>query len=111
MRYGTIWSQKERSGNTRTQPMQAFSQKAHNFSSAADFGHQKWRFGGGSYQSSSDPRLNFGLGEAGRAEGVEVTWPSGRKESFGPLAADRAYRLREGDGRAKPLAGFTGSTD
>jgi tetratricopeptide (TPR) repeat protein len=65
-----------------------------------------WRIGGGSYQSASDPRAHFGLGDAARAEQVEVTWPSGRVDRFGPLAADAGYRLREGAAAAEPLRGF-----
>jgi len=65
-----------------------------------------WRFGGGSYQSASSPRLHFGLGAADAAEELEVTWPSGTVERFGRLAADAGYRLREGEGVPKPLAGY-----
>jgi enediyne biosynthesis protein E4 len=64
------------------------------------------RFGGGSYQSASDQRLHFGLGTAVAAERVEVTWPSGRRDCYQGLAADSAYRLREGDSSASPLPGF-----
>ena len=65
------------------------------------------RFGGGSYQSSGDARLHFGLGNtADRVESVEVRWPSGRVDHFTNLEADRGYRLIEGDQSAKPLAGF-----
>ena len=64
-----------------------------------------WRYGGGSYQSSSDPRLHFGL-ETDRIEDVEVRWPSGRVDHFKDLAADRGYRLREGDATPAPLSGF-----
>jgi thioredoxin-like negative regulator of GroEL len=65
-----------------------------------------WRFGGGSYQSASDPRLHFGLGDADRVEAIEVAWPSGRVDRFGPLAADTGYLLREGLSSPAPLAGF-----
>ena len=65
----------------------------------------RWRFGGGSYQSACDPRLHFGLGDAAVVEMVEVAWPSGRSDHFGPLAADAGYSIREGSGPA-PLAGF-----
>jgi hypothetical protein len=65
-----------------------------------------WRFGGGSYQSASDPRLHFGLGPSDRVEMIEVAWPSGRVDRFGPLAADSGYRLREGCAEPGPLAGF-----
>ena len=36
-----------------------------------------------------------------------MTWPSGRVDQFGPLAADAGYRLREGAAAAEPLRGFT----
>jgi enediyne biosynthesis protein E4 len=54
-----------------------------------------WRYGGGSYESASDPRLHFGLGEHSVIE-VEVRWPSGLVDRFHNLASDRCYRLREG---------------
>lgn len=62
--------------------------------------------GGGSYLSSSDLRLHFGLGDgpvewAGghksmTLERVQVRWPSGRRQTFGPLPANAFYVLREG---------------
>jgi len=66
------------------------------------------RTGGGSYLSAPDPRLRFGLGPAGRAESVEVTWPSGRVDRWVDLASGRGYRLREGDPEPAPLPGFPG---
>jgi predicted Zn-dependent protease len=67
-----------------------------------------WRFGGGSYASSGDPRLHFGLGSAQAADEVEVRWPSGRTAHFSKLATDTGYLIREGETRALPLAGFAG---
>jgi tetratricopeptide (TPR) repeat protein len=64
------------------------------------------RFGGGSYLSASDPRLHFGLGTTARIDAVEVAWPSGRRDRFTNLAADRGYLLREGAQAPEPLAGF-----
>ena len=64
------------------------------------------RLGGGSYLSASDHRLQFGLGSVTRADRVEVTWPSGRRECFLGLTADTGYHLREGDPAPRPLAGF-----
>ena len=56
-----------------------------------------WRIGGGSYASSSDPRLHFGMGSAGTVNEVEIRWPSGLVQCFRDLAADRAYEMREAD--------------
>ncbi len=63
------------------------------------------RFGGGSYQSASDPRLHFGLGGAIKVDTVEVRWPSGRVDRYRGLAADAGYLLREGDPAPRPLPG------
>jgi enediyne biosynthesis protein E4 len=65
-----------------------------------------WRFGGGSYQAASDPRLHFGLGAARAADLVEVRWPSGALSRFRDLRADAGYLLREGQAAAEPLKGF-----
>ena len=65
------------------------------------------RLGGGSYLSASDHRLHFGLSTATKVDRVEVTWPSGRRDTFQGLSADTGYRLREGDPEPRPLAGFT----
>jgi hypothetical protein len=52
--------------------------------------------GGMSYQSAHDPRLHFGLGDAARADSVEVRWPSGVVDFFKDVAADRVLTVREG---------------
>jgi hypothetical protein len=57
--------------------------------------------GGGSYLSQSDLRANFGLGDAARAETVEVGWPSGRKQVFHDLEADKFYLVEEGQNQIK----------
>ena len=51
--------------------------------------------GGGSYLSQSDLRANFGLGKANRAETVEVRWPSGQRQVFHDIEADKFYLLEE----------------
>jgi enediyne biosynthesis protein E4 len=53
---------------------------------------------GSSYYSQSDFRLHFGLGRAVTASSVEITWPSGVKESFRDLAANRLYIVQETKG-------------
>jgi hypothetical protein len=64
------------------------------------------RFGGGSYQSASDPRLHLGLGPASRIEQVEVLWPSGAVNRHSDLPADTGYLILEGATDAQQLAGF-----
>jgi hypothetical protein len=61
-------------------------------------GKKQVRFvnGGGSYLSASDRRILAGLGSAGQAERVLVTWPSGRKNEYRNLEARHWYRLSEG---------------
>ena len=58
--------------------------------------------GGGSFHSSSDPRIHFGL-DGDPIEQVEVRWPSGRVDRLAGVKADRGYRLREGDARPTDL--------
>ena len=65
---------------------------------AADLVQQDEVRSGGSYLSQNDLRLHFGLGKHPRAEKVEVTWPSGAKETLTNLAADRFYVVQEGKG-------------
>ena len=52
--------------------------------------------GGSGYLSQNDLRLHFGLGDRGRADVVEIAWPSGAVDRLGPLSADRRYRVEEG---------------
>jgi hypothetical protein len=52
--------------------------------------------GGGSYLSQSDLRANFGLGKATRVETVEIRWPSGLKQVFHDVEADKFYLVVEG---------------
>ena len=56
------------------------------------------RKGGGSYLSSSEPRLHFGLGSATAAQAVEVRWPDGRKETLSNVPAGRSIVIRQGSG-------------
>jgi enediyne biosynthesis protein E4 len=55
--------------------------------------------GGGSYLSQSDLRANFGLGKTLSIEAAEIYWPSGRRQLFHNLGADRFYLIEEGKGQ------------
>ncbi len=54
--------------------------------------------GGGSYASSGDRRLIFGLG-TGKPGRLTVTWPDGSEERFDGLAAGRYHRIVQGEKR------------
>jgi hypothetical protein len=53
---------------------------------------------GGSFVSTNDPRLHFGLGDATNAGTAEIRWPSGAKETVKIPAVDRIYTVTEGVG-------------
>jgi hypothetical protein len=48
------------------------------------------------YYSASDLRIHFGLGDAQRADLVEIHWPSGAADTWKDLPANRLYVLEEG---------------
>jgi enediyne biosynthesis protein E4 len=52
---------------------------------------------GGSYGSSSDVRVHFGLGHATKVEKVEIYWPSGAKEEVVVEGIDRILTVAEGE--------------
>ncbi len=51
---------------------------------------------GGSYLSSSDPRLHFGLGEATEAT-IEIRWPDGTLQKMEAMAANQVLRVVQPD--------------
>jgi hypothetical protein len=55
---------------------------------------------GSSYNSNSDVRLHFGLGDATKVDSIHVRWPSGLTEEFQVPAVDRFLTLKEGLGKA-----------
>jgi hypothetical protein len=66
--------------------------------------------GGGSYMSSGDRRLLFGLGDAQRIDKITVEWPAGepRVQVFEKdLNVDQYWRLRQGEtpSRIGPVTG------
>jgi len=52
----------------------------------------------GSYISSNDQRLHFGLGDATDAGTAEIHWPSGANQTVKLSAVDRIYTITEGVG-------------
>ena len=60
--------------------------------------------GGGSYLSSNDTRLHFGLGSSPSIKNLEVRWPSGLIQNFQNLSSDAIYALTEGESVRKIAA-------
>ena len=58
---------------------------------------------GGSYLSSNDMRVHFGLGDASAIDQVEIHWPSGVSESIKLKFVDRIYTVTEGTGVTSDL--------
>jgi enediyne biosynthesis protein E4 len=52
--------------------------------------------GGGSYNSTSDTRLHFGLGSEATINKIEIFWPSGLRQEFSDIQADAIYEIKEG---------------
>lgn len=59
----------------------------------------------GSYVSTNDPRLHFGLGTATDAGTAEIHWPSGTVEKVKLPAEDRIFTITEGKGITGALCG------
>ena len=53
---------------------------------------------GGSYLSSSDLRVHFGLGDAAKVDEVEIHWPGGKVEHVRLPAVDRIFTVEESRG-------------
>jgi hypothetical protein len=66
---------------------------------------------GGSYLSSNDLRVHFGLGDATDAGTAEIHWPSGARETVKLPAEDRIFTITEGEGISGALCGGTPCAD
>ena len=53
---------------------------------------------GGSFASSNDPRVHFGLGDDRTVDSIEIHWPSGAMEKIRVTVVDRIYTVEEGKG-------------
>jgi enediyne biosynthesis protein E4 len=58
----------------------------------------------GSYLSSSDKRLHFGLGTGAKAQKVEIHWPSGIVQVLKDIPGDQMLRVDEPAGTAQPTS-------
>jgi enediyne biosynthesis protein E4 len=63
-------------------------------------GNRQWLMmrSGSSYLSQSELVLTFGLGGAGKADRVEVEWPTGQRDTLTNVAADQIITVQEGGG-------------
>src|SRR6185437_276468 len=53
---------------------------------------------GGSYISSNDPRLHFGLSDQSKMSQVQIRWAMGNTENLRDVPADFIYTITEGKG-------------
>jgi hypothetical protein len=66
---------------------------------------------GGSFISSNDQRVHFGLGEASSVDGVEIHWPNGGVEKLKLPAVDRIFTVEQGKGITGQLCADCGSAE
>jgi enediyne biosynthesis protein E4 len=59
---------------------------------------------GGSYLSSNDLRVHFGLADADHVDDLEIHWPDGVVEKGKLPAVDRIFTIEEGKGITGTLA-------
>jgi len=61
---------------------------------------------GGSYLSSSELILTFGLGDRAKADAIEIRWPSGQIDRAANVPADQIITVKEASGivASQPLA-------
>ena len=64
---------------------------------------------GGSYLSSNDFRVHFGLADATSVDDVEIHWPSGAVEHLKLPSVDRIFTVEEGKGIVGELCAACGS--
>lgn len=55
----------------------------------------RWIEGGGSYLSSHDKRLVFGLGENTGTVSAQIVWPSGQTQDVSGLATGKYHKIQE----------------
>jgi hypothetical protein len=53
---------------------------------------------GGSYLSSNDPRVHFGIGTSTHIDGIEIHWPDHGIEKIAVKSVDRIFTVEEGKG-------------
>jgi enediyne biosynthesis protein E4 len=66
----------------------------------ASGGMRQWQMlrSGSSYLSQSELVLTFGLGNATKADSIEVQWPSGQGEKLSGVVGDQTITVEEGKG-------------
>ena len=65
--------------------------------------HLSFVNGGNGFAAQSTQRVHFGLANTDSIDHVEIRWPSGTKQVFENLAADKIYKVREGSRKTTVL--------
>jgi enediyne biosynthesis protein E4 len=56
---------------------------------------------GGSYLSSNDPRLHYGLGKRNKVDLIELHWPDGKVEAIRDVPANKFVTIEEEKGMTR----------
>ncbi|MDQ2844188.1 MAG: CRTAC1 family protein, partial [Acidobacteriota bacterium] len=93
---GNHWVELKLVGNKPRTPRSAVGAVA--YLTANGFRQRADVISGGSFASSSDPRLHFGLGKATAVDKLEVHWPGGAVETIKLPGIDGIYVVEQGSG-------------
>jgi tetratricopeptide (TPR) repeat protein len=61
-----------------------------------------WQIGGDGYMCTNEPIIHFGLGDTAGIDEVQVTWPSGGKQTFRNVEINRRWLVVESDDALTP---------
>jgi hypothetical protein len=58
---------------------------------------------GGGYFSQNDLRVHFGLGKSGKADLLEIRWPSGQVDTLKDVKANQVIYVKEAEGIVRTM--------
>ncbi|QDT08377.1 FG-GAP-like repeat-containing protein [Planctomycetes bacterium K23_9] len=70
---------------------------------AGDQSWTAWQVGGDGYMCTNEPIIHFGIGSSPTIETVQISWPSGKKQTFKNVAVNDRYLIVENSDATFPI--------